>query len=45
MTNYRRIIAAVVALLALGGTSVAITAPAEAVTNYRAHAAKLVNGV
>ena len=47
MTNWiRRTIAATVALLAVTGVTVATTtAPADAATNYRATAAKLVNGV
>jgi len=44
-TNYRRIIAAVVALVALGGATVATAAPAEAGTNYRAATNYRVNGV
>ena len=44
-TNYRRIIAAVVALVALGGATVVTAAPAEAATNYRATAQRVVNGV
>lgn len=35
MTNYRKLIAAVVALVALGGATVATTAPAEAVNGIR----------
>ena len=46
MTNWiRRTIATTVALLAVTGVTVATTATADAATNYRASAAKLVNGV
>lgn len=42
MTNYKRIIAAVVAIVALGGATVATAAPAEAVNGVRVHT---VNGI
>lgn len=45
MTNYKKLIAAVVALVALGGATVATAAPAEAGTNYRVTAQRVVNGV
>ena len=41
-TNYRRIIAAVVALVALGGATVATAAPAEAATHS---VSRMVNGI
>ena len=44
-TNYRRIIAAVIALVALGGATIVTTAPADAATNYRVQTTRVVNGV
>lgn len=41
-TNYRKLIAALVAVVALGGATVVTAAPAEAQTNYRA---ARVNGI
>jgi hypothetical protein len=43
MTNYRKLIAAAVAVLALTGATVATTAPADAATNYRV--VSKVNGI